>query len=230
MIQLCSTNNTKKPCADLTCCSQQECLDEKCFAVIDRFCEYEDDIDDHLYFPINMCDGPVSSCFEESDNPDNPVPVELMEIYEHFDDDDSNNALPSPECVKKLKEYIANEKQDKPLSSFFQEQNVAIDYLFREENDIKLNALISIIWNHVFKLIGDRIVQNADEITFNLGRQHFTDAVAGLHEFYIGTDFSNYVNAIFACDQPTAAQRAVIIQLSNQVFEEFPHLLSMETS
>lgn len=228
MIQLCSTNNTKKPSADLTCCSQQECLDEKCFAVIDRFCEYEDDIDDHLYFPINMCDGPVSSCFEESDNPDNPVPVELIEIYEHLDDDDSNNALPSPECVKKLKEYIANEKQDKPLSSFFQEQNVAIDYLFREENDIKLNALISIIWNHVFKLIGDRIVQNADEITFNLGRQHFTDAVAGLHEFYIGTDFSNYVNAIFACDQPTAAQRAVIIQLSNQVCEEFlTHLLSM---
>lgn len=80
VIQLCSTNNTKKPCADLTCCSQQECLDEKCFAVIDRFCEYEDDIDDHLYFPINMCDGPVSSCFEESDNPDNPVPVELIEI------------------------------------------------------------------------------------------------------------------------------------------------------
>ena len=61
-----------------------------------------------------------------------------------------------------------------------------------------------------------------------MGRQHFTDAVAGLHEFYIGTDFSKYVNAIFACDQPTTAQRAVIIQLSNQIFEEFlNHLLSM---
>ncbi|CAB3980189.1 ATP-dependent DNA helicase PIF1, partial [Paramuricea clavata] len=109
------------------------------------------------------------------------------------------------------------------------EQNVAIDYLFREENDIKLNALISIIWIHVFKLIGDHIVQNADEITFNLGRQHFTDAVAELYEFYIGTNFSNYVNAIFACDQPTAAQRAVIIQLSNQVFEEFLEYATLST-
>ena len=227
VIHLCSTNNIKEPCVDLTCCSQQEIVDEKCFTVTDRFCEYEDDDDDNLYFPINMFDGPVSSCFEESDNPDTPVPMELIEIYEHLDDDDANNALPSSECVKKLKEYIANEKQDQPLSSFFQEQNMAIDYLCREENDTKFNALISIIWNYVFKLIGDHVVQNADEITFNLGRQHFTNAVAGLHEFYIGSDFSSYVNAIFASEQPTAAQRAVIIQLSNQVFKEFlTHLLS----
>jgi hypothetical protein len=88
--------------------------------------------------------------------------------------------------------------------------------------------LISIIWNHVYKLIGDHLSQNADEITFNLGRKHFTDAVAGLHGFYIGPDFSSYVRAIFACDQPTVAQRAILVQLSNQIFEEFlGHLLSM---
>ena len=228
VIQLCSTNNIKEPCTDLTCCSQQECLDEKCFAVTDRFSEHDDANDDQLYFPINMFDGLVSSCFEESDNPDKQVPVELIEIYEHLDDVNSNNALPSPECVRKLKEFLVHEKQDQPLSSFFLEQNAAIEGLLKEENDTKLNALISIIWNHVFKLIGDHVVQNADDIVFNLGRQHFTDAVAGLHEFFIGTDFSSYVNAIFVCEQPSIAQRTVIIQLSKHIFEEFlKHLLKI---
>jgi hypothetical protein len=175
-----------------------------------------------------MFDGLVSSCFEESDNPDKQVPVELIEIYEHLDDVNSNNALPSPECVRKLKEFLVHEKQDQPLSSFFLEQNAAIEGLLKEENDTKLNALISIIWNHVFKLIGDHVVQNADDIVFNLGRQHFTDAVAGLHEFFIGTDFSSYVNAIFVCEQPSIAQRTVIIQLSKHIFEEFlKHLLKI---
>ncbi len=73
----------------------------------------------------------------------------------------------------------------------------------------------------MFSLIGDHVAQNCDEITFNLGRQHFTNAVAGLHAFYVGPDFSKYVTSIFACEQPTAAQRAVLIQLSNQIFEEF---------
>ena len=76
-------------------------------------------------------------------------------------------------------------------------------------------------------MIGDYGAQNADEITFNLGRQHFTNAVSGLHEFYIGAEFSSYLRAIFACEEPTVVQRAVVIQLSNQIFEQFlNHLLS----
>jgi hypothetical protein len=62
------------------------------------------------------------------------------------------------------------------------------------ENDHRLHALISIIWNHVYKLTGNDLSQNADEIMFNLGCQHFTDTVAGLHGFYIRHNFSSYVS------------------------------------
>ncbi len=41
----------------------------------------------------------------------------------------------------------------------------------------------------MFRLISDYVAQNADEITFNLGCQHFTNAVSGLHEFYIAPNF-----------------------------------------
>ena len=136
-------------------------------------------------------------------------------------DDTSNLALPSPECVKKLKEYLISLKYSEPLSLFMNEQNVVVDSLMTVENHQRLDLLISIIWNHVFKLIGDHVKENSDKITFNSGRQHFTSAVAGLHQFFIAADFSNYVNAIFACQQPTAAQKAVIIQLSTQIFQEF---------
>ena len=77
------------------------------------------------------------------------------------------------------------------------------------------------MWNHVYKLIGQHLLQNADKITFNLGIRHFTDAVARLHSFYIGADFSSYVCGMFACDQPTVVQRSIVGQLSNQIFEEF---------
>ena len=107
------------------------------------------------------------------------------------------------------------------------EQNSVVDSLMVDENDQKLCALISIIWNHVFKLIGDHVAENSEEITFNLGRQHFTSAVAGLHEFFTGPDFSAYVCAIFSCEHPTSVQRSVIIQLSTHIFEEFLlHLLA----
>ena len=106
VIELCSTTNTKEPAADVTCCSQQECLDDKCFNVTDCFCEYEDESDDQLYVPINMFDGSVLSSFEEIDNPEVSVAMELIEVYEHLEDDNSNLALPSPECVKKLKEHL----------------------------------------------------------------------------------------------------------------------------
>ena len=132
VVELCSTKNTKEPSADLTCCCQQECLDDKCFSVADRFCENEHEIDDQLHFPINMFDGPVSSFFEEIDNPEVPVAVELIEIYEHLDEDDSNNSLPASECVKKLKGHLVTLKQNQPLSTFFQEQNMAIDFLLKE--------------------------------------------------------------------------------------------------
>ena len=129
--------------------------------------------------------------------------VELIEIYHELVDDSSSNALPSPECVEKLREHLLTIKQSQPSSAFIKEQNVAIDYLLTSENNCRLDALISIMWNHVYKLIGEHLSQNADEITFNLGRQHFTDAVARLHSFYIGADFSSYVSGMFACDQPT---------------------------
>ena len=83
---------------------------------------------------------------------------------------------------------------------------MAIDYLLTSENNCRLDAFISIIWNHVYKLIGEHLSQSADEITFNFKRQHFTDAVARLHSFYISADFSSYVSGMFACDQPTMVQ------------------------
>ena len=221
VLELCSTSNISELSTDLTCCSQQECLDDKCFTVTDRFCDYEDEIDDQLNFPSNRFDGPVISSFEDTNNPDTPVAVELIEIFDELVNDSSSHALPSPECVEKLREHLVSVKQSQPSSAFIKEQNVAIDYLLTSENISRLDALISIMWNHVYKLIGEHLSQNADEITFNLGRQHFTDAVAGLHSFYIGADFSSYVSGLFACDQPTVAQRSIVIQLSNQIFEEF---------
>ena len=142
VIELCSTNNINNPSDDLTCCSQQECLDDKCFTVTDRFCDYEDDIDDQLYFPSNIFDGPVLSSFEDDDT---PVALELIEIYEHLVNDSSSYALPSPECVKKLKEHLVTLKQNQPSSAFIKAQNLAVDYLATAENDHRLNALISII-------------------------------------------------------------------------------------
>ena len=183
VIEFCSTDNINDPSDDLNCCSQQEWFDDKCFTVTDRFCNYEDDIDDQLYFPSNMFDGPVLSSFDTS------VALELIEIYKHLVNDSSSYALPSTECVKKLKEHLVTFKQNQPSSAFIKEQNLAVDYLATAENGHRLHALISIIWNHVYKLIGDHLSQNADEITFNLGRQHFTDAVVGLHGFYISPDF-----------------------------------------
>ena len=96
---------------------------------------------------------------------------------------------------------------------------MVIDFLLKNKTDQQLYALISIIWNHVFRLIGDHITENYDKIIFNLGL---------LHEFYVGPDFSGYISSLFSCQRPTVAHRAVVVQLSNQVFEEFlTHLLSM---
>ena len=221
VLELCSTSNISELSTDLTCCSKQECLDNKCFTVTDRFCDYEDEIDDQLNFPSNMFDGPVISSFEDTDNPDTPVAVELIEIYDELVDDSSSHALPSPECVEKLREHLLTIKQSQPSSAFIKEQNVAIDYLLTSENNCRLDALISIMWNHVYILIGEHLSQNADEITFNLGRQHFTDAVARLHSLKNQHQCKNYVSGMFACDQPTVVQRSIVVQLSNQIFEEF---------
>jgi hypothetical protein len=51
------------------------------------FLHYEDDIDDQLYFPSNMFDGPVLSSFEDADT---PVALELIVIYEHLVNDSSS--------------------------------------------------------------------------------------------------------------------------------------------
>ena len=171
----------------------------------DHFCNYEDEIDDQLNFPSNMFDGPVISSFEDTNNFDTLVAVELNEICHELVDDSSSHALPSPECVEKLQEQLTI-KQSQPSSAFIKEQNVAINYLLTSGNNCRLDALNAIMWNHVYKLIGEHLSQNADEITFNLGRQHFTDALARLHSFYIGADFSSYVSGMFACDQPTVVQ------------------------
>ena len=83
VLELCSTSNISELSTDLTCCSKQECLDNKCFTVTDRFCDYEDEIDDQLNFPSNMFDGPVISSFEDTDNPDTPLAEQRGNLSAH---------------------------------------------------------------------------------------------------------------------------------------------------
>ena len=155
VLELFSISNISELSTDLTCCLQQECLDDKCFAVTDRFCGYEDEIDDQLNFPSNMFDGPVISSFEDTNNPDIPVAVELIEIYDELVNDSSSHALPSPDCIEKMQEHLVSVKQSQPSSALIKEQNVAIDYLLTSENNCRLDALISIMRNHVYKWIGE---------------------------------------------------------------------------
>lgn len=56
---------------------------------------------------------------------------------------------------------------------------------------------------------------------FSFQRQHFTEATAGMHEFFNSSEFVNYVCAIFSCLKRSPPQRAIAVKLSMEIYRHF---------
>ena len=228
-----STSSSNDACStmeDLSCCCHQILHIEQSCDVHDRLTLFEHEvnkIDDSYHFPANTSDEEVAKSFEDDTI---LTSCELAEVYERLKENKSNLAMPSEQNINALKEHLLDLKRAESQSSFVEQENNAIDFLGSQENVKLITSFISIIWYQCYKVICSYIKENGDKdgFTFNLQRQHFTEATASMHEFFTSPTFERYVCAIFSCLKPSAPQRTIAVKLSLEIYRTFlRHLASL---
>ena len=225
-----SSYNTCDTMEDQSCCCHRVLNSEQSFEVSNRlslsYCEVGE-VDDSFYFLVDMSDEQAEKSFEDDTI---SVSVDLAEVYELITENESGLAIPSQQDIDKLKEFLLSLKSEEPHSTFIRQENAAVDHLSKEDNSQQLQSFISVVWYKAYVGIRNHINENGnkDDVVFNLQRQHFTMATAGMHEFFTSSQFQNYMCAIFTCLKPTSPQRTVAVKLSVEIYKSFlRHLVSL---
>ena len=199
-----SSYNTRDTMEDQSCCCHRVLNSEQSFEVSDRlslsYCEVEE-VDDSFYFPVDMSNEQAEKSFEDDTI---LVSMDLAEVYELITENESDLAIPSQQDIDKLKKFFLSLKSEEPHSTFIRQENAAVDHLSKEDNSQQLQSFISVVWYKAYVGIRNYIKEN--DVVFNLQRQHFTMATAGMHEFFTSSQFQNYMCAIFTCLKPTSPQ------------------------
>ena len=189
-----SSHNTYDTMEDLSCCCHRVLNNKQSFKVTDRlslsYSEVEE-VDDSFYFPVNMSDEQAEKSFEDDII---LVSVDLAEVYELITENESGLAMLSEQDINKLKEFLLSLKSEEPHSTFICHENAAVEHLSKD-NMQQLQSFISVVWCQAYVVIRSHIIENGDrdDIIFNLERQHFTMATAGMHEFFTSPQFQNYM-------------------------------------
>ena len=225
-----SSNDTRDTMEDLSCCCHQVLNSELLFTVNSHLSVSNvevEEIDDSFYFPASTSDEHTSENFKEDTI---LVSCDLAEVYEQLTENESSLAMPCNEDIKKLKEYILSLKSTEAHTIFVKQENIAIDLLLNQENVRQLDSFISVVWYQSYVAVRDHVFENGDndDVVFNFQRQHFTEATAGMHEFFTSSTFVNYLCAIFSCLKPSAPQRTIAIKFSMEIYKSFlRHLVSL---
>lgn len=188
-LEMCSSHHFTDPVDDLTCC-RHKCLGSKTPpSVKEHFESTEGDVEAFL-FPQEWLDQQLQSSFHVAE----PVPMEMLEMYDCLLQDESILATPHGESLN-------------PSNAFFKEKNRAIEDLTPNN---KLLSFIKLVWFHAFLMVENFIVESPeDEIVIKISRKGFTDVTSSLYEFLTSEVFSGYVCALFGTTKCTPTQRAV---------------------
>ena len=186
-----------------------------------------EEIDDSFHFPDGTSDEHTSESFEKDTI---LLSCDLAEVYEQLTENESSLAMPCEEDIKKLKAYLLSSKSTEAHTLFVKQENNAIDILLNPENIRQLDSFMCVVWYQVYVVVHDHVFENgdSDDMVFNFQRQHFTEATAGMHEFFTSSEFANYICAIFSCLNPSPPQRTIAVKLSMEIYKSFlRHLVSL---
>ena len=225
-----SSSDTNDTMEDLSCCCHQVLDTERLFTVSSGLSSSNvevEKIDDSFYFPDGTSDEHTSESFEKDTI---LLSCDLAEVYEQLTENESSLAMPCEEEIKKLKAYLLSLKSTEAHTLFVKQENNAIDILLNPENIRQLDSFMCVVWYQVYVVVRDHVFENgdSDDMVFNFQRQHFTEATAGMHEFFTSSEFANYTCAIFSCLNPSPPQRTIAVKLSMEIYKSFlRHLVSL---
>lgn len=209
--------NSSEEHADLTCCVNQH-LKKEMFKVCDVGEEFgEEDADAPEVLPVDSYpDGLVSSYFEKDED---VVITDLGTVYLALEESEHELSQPPEhfDIVKMLRE------QSVPIedNQFCSDKNAAISKVLSEYVP-QLQLFSLILWFKIFQLMGDHLVNNAEEIV--LLRKHLTDATHHLYLDIIGSvEHRQELRALFHVEELSEAHVSIGSTLCLDTFVFFVH-------
>lgn len=210
---------------DLHCCRNKN-LSTNFFTVQDRYSLEERDGDETFTFPSEVCDDPVASYYEQGDE---EIATDIVQVYNELAKPDSE--LSSPPASIEVREILTSMKIGKPLSERAEEKNLCIQQLVDESSEDKTTAFTKLVWLLFYQLFKDHIIENPDEVIFNISRGGFTGCTAKVHKFLNSPTFVEYLRGLYNCNEVRPAQTAVATAFTMKLYDKFlGHLVHIISS
>ena len=200
---------------DLHCCRNKN-LSADFFTVQDRYILEEKDHDETFTFPEELCDDPVASYYEQDDE---EIVTDIVQVYHQLSKPDSELSTP-PDSVA-VTDILTSMKIAKPLTELARDKNACLQQLAEESFKGKTTTFLKLVWLRFYQFFKDHLIENPDEVIFNISRGGFTGCTAKLHSFLNSPEFDQYLKGLFNCREVRRSQKEVATALSMRLYDLF---------